>query len=305
MRGFYHAFVTYAHRGALTGNEVALASPDFHRSRFHAEWLRGQDVLDYITAPLAPTPSMSGGLNIGRPRRGDGCGERELAGLRALRPHLLRACQARLRLEDAASVAAGALAALDRIDQGVVLVDAGAAVVHANRTAAAALGRSDGLAMTRSALACDHADDTTTLRRLVGEASGRRSDRSGGAVAVRRRSGRRPLSVLVVPLRAALPVPVSRRATAMVLVADPEAAAPAPGEALRAAYGLTAAEARTAEALLDHVPLAEMADRLGVTLATVRTLLQRAFDKTDTHSQAELVHLMLAHRLPAAPGAAS
>ena len=40
---------------------------------------------------------------------------------------------------------------------------------------------------------------------------------------------------------------------------------------------------------------------LGVGLATVRTLLRRAFDKTDTHRQAELVRLMLAHRLPAAP----
>lgn len=69
----------------------------------------------------------------------------------------------------------------------------------------------------------------------------------------------------------------------MVLLADPEAAVPAPGEALRASYGLTAVEARTAAALFDHVPLAEVADRLGVTLATVRTLLQRAFDKTGTH----------------------
>jgi DNA-binding CsgD family transcriptional regulator len=37
----------------------------------------------------------------------------------------------------------------------------------------------------------------------------------------------------------------------------------------------------------------------------VRTLLQRAFDKTDTHRQAELVRLMLAHRLPAAPDGAA
>ena len=78
---------------------------------------------------------------------------------------------------------------------------------------------------------------------------------------------------------------------------------PGAGEALRAIYGLTAAEAQTAGALLDHVPLADMAGKLGVSLATVRTLLQRAFDKTDTHSQAELVRLMLAHQLPAGAGA--
>jgi DNA-binding CsgD family transcriptional regulator len=123
-------------------------------------------------------------------------------------------------------------------------------------------------------------------------------------LAVRRRSGRRPLSVLVAPLRGERPVPISRRATAMVLVADPEAAVPTAGDALRATHGPTAAEARTAAALLDHVPLAEVADKLGVGLPTVRTLLQRAFGKTGTHSQAELVRLMLAHRLPAGPGRA-
>jgi DNA-binding CsgD family transcriptional regulator len=84
----------------------------------------------------------------------------------------------------------------------------------------------------------------------------------------------------------------------MVLVADPEAALPAPGEALRATYGLTAGEAGVAEALLRHERLADVAAALGVRLATVRTLLQRAFDKTDTHRQVDLVRLMLAHRLP-------
>lgn len=303
MDGFYATFATYAHRGALTGDEVAQASADFHRSRFHDEWLRAQNVMDYIVAPLALTPAMSGGLNIGRPRRGNGYGEREVVGLRALRPHLLRACQARLRLEDANSQAADALAVLDRIDQGVLLVDRTAAVVHANPAADAVLSRNDGLVAPRSVLACDHPDDTAALRRSVGAASARRAEGSGGPMAVRRRSGRRPLSVLVAPLRAGEPIRVGRAATAMVLVSDPEVAVPAPAEALRVAYGLTTSEARTAAALLNHSRLADVAEALGVSLATVRTLLQRTFDKTGTHSQAELVRLMLAHRLPAAPAA--
>jgi hypothetical protein len=212
MSGFYRALATHAQLGAMmTGDQQALAAPNFERSCFHAEWLRAQNALDCVTVLLNPTPSVVGGLNIGRPRRGDSYGEREFAGLRALQPHLLRACQARLRLEDAASVATGALAALDRIDQGVLLVDAKAAVVHANRAAEATLGRSDGLTVTRSVLACDQADDTATLRRLVGEAAVRGPERSGGRMAVRRRSGRRPLSALVAPLPGTGPVSGCRR----------------------------------------------------------------------------------------------
>ena len=144
----------------------------------------------------------------------------------------------------------GALAALDRIEQGVVLVDAGAAVVHANRAAEAALGRGDGLTASRSVLACDRADDTAMLRRLVGEASAAPAGRPGGPLAV----GAAPAGgrcrcwwrrCAASGVRSAGPP-----ATAIVLMADPEAAVPAAGDAAPELYGLTAAEARTAEALL-------------------------------------------------------
>ncbi len=215
-----------------------------------------------------------------------------------LQPNLLRALQVRLRLNGAASLARDALAALDLVDQGVLLVDASAGVVHANRVAEAALGAGDGVGARHSALACDRPDDTATLRRLVGAVSASPAA-TGGTLAVRRRSGRRPLSVLVAPLRGEQPqLDLGRRPTAIVLVADPEAKSASPAAILQRIYGLTAGEARVAEALLDHERLADLAATLGVSLATVRTLLQRAFDKTDTHRQADLVRLMMAHRRP-------
>jgi DNA-binding CsgD family transcriptional regulator len=304
MEGAFRAVAASAPRGALTADELALAAPDFQRSRFRDEWQRPQRFLDFIMAPLAPGPSLVGGLVVARPRRANGYGGRELDALRPLRPHLSRAVQVRRRLDGAAGVARDALAALDRIHQAVLLVDAGATVMHANPTAEAALESADGLRAARSVLGCDHADDTARLRRLVGEASAAPVPGPGGTLAVRRRSGRRPLSVLVAPLRGGRPAPTGPPATAIVLVADPEAVAPAPGAPLRELYGLTAAEARVAAALLDHDRLDDVAGGLGVSLATVRTLLQRAFDKTGTRRQADLVRLMLAHRLPVPDGAA-
>jgi DNA-binding CsgD family transcriptional regulator len=118
---------------------------------------------------------------------------------------------------------------------------------------------------------------------------------------VRRRSGKHPLSVLVAPLRGASPLQLEPLATAILLVTDPERVRPAADTHLRALYGLTTAEARIAHALLDADRLADVAENLGVTLSTVRTHLQRAFEKTDTRRQSELVRLLLAHRLPAAP----
>ena len=301
MREAFRAVAKSEASGALTAEEMALAVPRIERSRFYDEWLRPQRCMDFVAAPLTPRPGTVGGIFVGRLGPAGQYGDGERGALRLLRPHLLRAIQARLRLNGAVAAARDALAALDGIDHGVVLVDAESSVVHANRAADASLRRGDGLGAARGVLACDHADDTATLRRLVGAASARGMEGSGGPMAVRRRSGRRPLSVLVAPLRTDRPVVPGRGATAMVMMSDPEATMPAPAEGLRLAYGLTAAEARTAAALLDHSHLAEIAAALGVSLATVRTLLQRAFDKTGTHSQAELVRLMLAHRVPAGP----
>ena len=120
---------------------------------------------------LAPSPSLIGGVFIPRSRRDVAYGGDEVAVLRALQPHLLRVVQARLRLKQADNAARHALDALDRVQQAVLLVDAGATVVHANRAADTALRRGDGVTARHSVLACDRADDSATLHRLVGEAS--------------------------------------------------------------------------------------------------------------------------------------
>lgn len=296
MSGAFRAVAVGVERGGLAGDEVAQAAPDLERSRFHAEWRMPQRMLDMIAVPLAPSPSLVGGLFIARTRRGDGYGDRELDALRALRPHLLRAVQVRQRLQHLECAARDVLAALELVEQGVVLVDSRAVIVHANSAASAVLGSGDGIGTTRAVLTCDGAEDTRRLHRLVGEAA-TDANGAGGPLAVRRRSGKRPLSILVAPLRGERPMPLEQ-VHAMVLIADPEAAIRSPAATLCQLYDLTAAEARTAEALFDHAPLADIAGKLDISLATVRTLLQRTFEKTDTHSQAELVHLMLAHRLP-------
>jgi hypothetical protein len=132
MRGAFCALADNARSGVLTEDELVSAAPGFGRSRFHGEWLQPQRLLNYLAAPLAPSTSVIGALFIGQAGRAKGYGDRELDGLRALRPHLVRAVQVRLRLDGAASAAEDALAALDLVGQGVLLVDEGAGVVHAN-----------------------------------------------------------------------------------------------------------------------------------------------------------------------------
>jgi DNA-binding CsgD family transcriptional regulator len=77
------------------------------------------------------------------------------------------------------------------------------------------------------------------------------------------------------------------------LIIDHSREAHLPPTALRDLYNLTPAEAAVALRVLHGHGLQAVANELRVTLSTVRVHLQRAFEKTGTHRQAELVRLLI------------
>ncbi len=82
------------------------------------------------------------------------------------------------------------------------------------------------------------------------------------------------------------------RRLALIRITDPEQEVRAPHERLRELYGLTSAEARAvAELVAGHEPRA-IAERLEISLNTVRVQLARAMAKTGTQRQSELVSLV-------------
>lgn len=69
---------------------------------------------------------------------------------------------------------------------------------------------------------------------------------------------------------------------------------------LQRLYGLTKSEAQVALLVMRGEGLSPIAEKLSVSLTTVRTHLRHVFEKTGIHRQAELVRL-LATLDPAAP----
>jgi DNA-binding CsgD family transcriptional regulator len=213
-----------------------------------------------------------------------------------LHPHIARAVQVQLRLASANLLKARALDALDRCSDGVLFVTLEGVVLWANGRAESILTANEGLRIIRKVLTCSRASESDALRRSIASCA-TNHDGGGGVIAVHRTVGR-PLSVLVAALRGEPPFALEPIPAAIVFVTDPDRLVVAPRSHLRDLYGLTEAEARAADAVLDARGLSDIADKLGVSLSTVRTLLQRAFEKTDTHRQSELVQLLLAHRVP-------
>jgi DNA-binding CsgD family transcriptional regulator len=294
MRRSWQCLGAYISSRVVTDENIVPAGSGLLQSRFVNEWLRPQGMDHHLIAICSPTRSEIGGYFFGRPKRAGAYEADAIAVLKVLQPHLARAMQVGLRLATD-TARARALDAFDRRSEGVLLVDAKCGVLWANQVAEGLITAGDRLSSVGRALACRRAEETRKLRQLVAGCSAGVLEGAGGMLAVHGHSGRRPLSVLVAPMRGEHPFVLEPVAAAILFVTDPDRVVRPPRSHLRELYGLTEGEARTAEALLDADRLADVAQTLGVTLATVRTLLQRVFEKTDTHRQSELVRLMLAH----------
>lgn len=71
-------------------------------------------------------------------------------------------------------------------------------------------------------------------------------------------------------------------------------------EIAQSIYGFTAAQIELAQLLAEGRDLANAADSLGVSINTLRTHLQRMFDKTGARSQSNLISLLLSAEAPTA-----
>src|SRR5690606_32560427 len=82
---------------------------------------------------------------------------------------------------------------------------------------------------------------------------------------------------------------------ALVLVSDPNRFVCPPAWSLKQEYGLTSAEARFVISFVRSKGVREAARHLGIGWETGRRHLKSVFEKTRTHSQVELTHLLLKH----------
>ena len=71
-----------------------------------------------------------------------------------------------------------------------------------------------------------------------------------------------------------------------------------PAAALAAIYDLTPAETRVLELLVDGKAPTEIGIHLGISMNTVKTHLQRVYDKTGARRQADLIQLVGSLSLP-------
>jgi DNA-binding CsgD family transcriptional regulator len=262
------------------------------RSGFYQEWLRHLDIHHMLGAVFQAAEGVIGVLGIHRTREAGAYTEVERSKVALLLPHLQRALRLGRRLSALSQAHATALQALDRVDTGVIVVDARCRVTLSSAMADALLRGNTELAVHGGCLVLQRPALRDALsarvRAAVDVAQGEPGD-PGAALCVPR-MGRLPLVLEIAPLRPSLSVFGDQGPAALVFIRDPEA--PADLEKLRVLFDLTRTEAAVAAALAQGRSLEGIASGLGIGLATVRSHLKRILAKTGTHRQAEVVALL-------------
>lgn len=199
--------------------------------------------------------------------------------------------------------------AFDYVSIGLIVVDARGKVHHTNRRAANLLEQRDGLLVTPNGTCkASTTGDTEAVMACVQNACRQTvADQALPEVTwICRPSLKRNLSIFAVP------VPSSHldgRTTplAALFILDPDQYDIPSSQIVADMFDLTRSEALIVCNLLAGESLEEAAQQAGVTLSTARTYLKRAFAKTGTAKQSELISLIMRSTFgvtaPAEPGA--
>jgi DNA-binding CsgD family transcriptional regulator len=271
---------------------------DMKKSAVYNEIFRKLDILHGAAGLAVRNGDYVGGVTLNRPERAGPFSDEQFRALEVLVPHFRNVLQINNAMRALEQARATFVAALDSLPDGVVLTDRNAKVVHLNRAAERMLACNDGISVKGGHLAAGELDEERALHRLIGEAAVNRGTDSfarGGTCTVRRPSGAPAWLVLATPCSDAHALAAAPLLPACTVLVRDRSRADGNGlDGLRQACGLTAQEARVALTVAEGHGLTAAAQKLGLSVLTVRNHLQRVFAKTGTSRQAELARLVTA-----------
>jgi DNA-binding CsgD family transcriptional regulator len=274
--------------GLVRGGEALIALNA--RSEFNADWMLPHNMDDGLFVRLTEGEFPTCFL-VAAPHRSEEFATPDRVKLvNALIPHLQQALRTQNCIAELVLEAGDVAEAVDGMRHAVVVVGPGARIVHLNSAAERMLAGHNGPTVRDGSLCVAPASVDIELKRSVGAALGLMSAKAkvGNSFLSQRLSGGRPYVVHVTPFTARDYGPPR----ALVVVVDPNDDSGPSADLLRKLFGLTIAEADVARLVAGGHGLKPIADKLALSMATVKTHLQRVFAKTDTHRQAELVRLL-------------
>jgi DNA-binding CsgD family transcriptional regulator len=297
--------LTVGHYFAEVEKPVAVGDilpyEEFLETRAYREWGQPQGLVDVLNVALDKTATSAAMFCVFRHRRNGLVDDEMRRRMALLVPHIRRAVLIgrviNLKRAEAASLAD----TLDGIGAGMLLVDATGRIVHANVTGHVMLDAADVLHAEGGRLAVNDLQADQVLADTFATAGN--GDTAVGikgvAVPLVARDGARYVAhVLPLTSGARRRAGASYAAVAALFVHKAALDTPSPPEAIAKAYKLTPSELRVLLAIVEVGSVPEVAEALGVAETTVKSHLQRVYQKTSVNRQADLVKLVAAFSNP-------
>jgi DNA-binding CsgD family transcriptional regulator len=215
---------------------------------------------------------------------------------RLLGPHLQQTLKIANAIDQQTERSAAFEATLNALSAGVYLTNRQSQIIYMNFAAKRQVSSGTVLCVANNRLSPTSAHSRTAFDHAMATVHTEVASGSATSIAVPLHEiGGRGLLALVVainPLKRQTPH-VRVGATCAVFVKDPQIAPPLALEAFARLHSLTPGQLRVLIGVVEGRQLQEVANMLGIELATVKSHLHTIFDKTGTSRQADLIRLLL------------
>jgi DNA-binding CsgD family transcriptional regulator len=277
--------------GRVVFSDEVASMHDLRRTAFYDEVLRPQQLAHNAMVALASNDGFQAAFNICRTDKQGFFSQSERQILITLVPHMRRSMTLGMRSDAYQAVYRAAFDVVERLPDGLVVLDARLRTIYAS-PAARALEATGALTLCPSP-SCANPGLAQRLQELLRNTVRGR----GGALSLPASSQRSNfLTVLATPVRGNLTTRLHeaslRDAAALVFIVDIAKRRHIAIEQIRQAYGLTWSEARIAIAVGSGAPVPQIATAMNLSPNTIKSHLRNVFAKTATQRQSELARLI-------------
>ncbi|OBV38380.1 helix-turn-helix transcriptional regulator [Janthinobacterium psychrotolerans] len=275
----------------------SMLFPDYHlkKTEYWTDWLRPQNIFYTAAAIVELRAERSTNITVVRAEKAGNYSAGELALARTLMPHLQTAFALQRKLRRLEVLSQSSTEVLEMLPFGVLLLDASSLLLYANERALAMASATRLLQLREGApLYCPREADNGALRRTLHQAAqtGTAADGGpGGVLTLQGLTGER-LRLRVTPMPS-WHAPFGSASAIAVFINDGNNLTTSLLDTLRHFYGMTVAEARLTEALVNGYSLQEYATRQEISIHTARTQIKTATAKAGAQRQVDLVRIVL------------
>lgn len=273
-----------------------LSETDWRNSQYYRDWCAPTGVFHVLAVDIGTQDGGIYGFRVTRPEGSPDFSATDRALCRRLLPHLKRALNLHLAVNQDRKVNTLYSQAMAQLMVGVIVLDEHGEVIELNTMARAIVEMNDGLRIVGKQLEATYANDNRKLQRMVRDALAPTAAAKVSlveAMAASRPSGKVSWGLVVQSMEPDQWTEGKHRPSVAVFVRDAEGKAHPPVKLAQQLFQLTPAETSLAIQLANGLSLEEAAEALNIRRNTARAHLRSIFSKTGVRRQTELVRIFL------------